>query len=204
VKAAEAGDDTPASSSPVTVAYNGIERTNGTTSTLNKALVTSAGKLLTTHVQPSQHVEYEFDFYGSGGTSCRTAATIPAGRAFISEQVEVDVFSVDSPNAYSIRTDGLYSSAEFSVFGDGSGYAGDCDEYVITAGEASGGTVGSVAVRLSTGFVVPSGYDLDFSLSGMGRRDLRIWLPRPLSRRATDAEHRQNADRHRGGASPSC
>jgi hypothetical protein len=40
------------------VAYNGIEGTNGTTTTINDAHVTSAGQLLTTEAAPSTFREY--------------------------------------------------------------------------------------------------------------------------------------------------
>jgi len=61
-----------------TVAYNGIEGTNGTTTTQNKAQVTSAGQLLTNEAEPSAYVNV------FGRADCTTGIfTIPSGKALI-------------------------------------------------------------------------------------------------------------------------
>jgi hypothetical protein len=159
-----------------TVAYNGIEGTNGTTTTQNKALVTSAGQLLTTGVEPTKYVEYLG--YGdtadgnSGGFQCETASTIPSGKAFVAQQINVTVFEVDSPIAYS-NPSGVYGGSYFIVRSDSSGNAGSCEGPSMADGEAPGGTVGNVAIPLVPGYVVPSGYAIDVYTQGLSAD---IWI----------------------------
>jgi hypothetical protein len=149
-----------------TVTYNGIEGTNGTTTTLNKADVSSAGQLLTTPAQPSK---YE-DFYGPldsyGTTQCKTVDTIPSGESFIAEQVEVDAFQLSSPGTYTSPA-GVYSNSNFTVYADPPAYGGGCDQYFMTSGVAPGGTVGNVVIPIVPGYVVPSGYYIDVYSQGL-------------------------------------
>jgi len=62
-----------------TVAYNGIEGTNGTTTTQNKAEVTSAGQLLANEANPSSFVTV----LNSANCSAGGIYKIPSGKALI-------------------------------------------------------------------------------------------------------------------------
>jgi hypothetical protein len=69
----------PTAAVAATLAYNGIEGTNGTSTTQNKALVTSAGQLLTNEANPSSYVRI---FHGPD-CSAGGIYKIPSGKALI-------------------------------------------------------------------------------------------------------------------------
>jgi len=71
-----------------TVACNGIEGTSGTTTTQNRALVTPAGQLLTTGVQPSKYEDYSVRLNTAGNEAdWLEAARVPSWYVFIAQQV---------------------------------------------------------------------------------------------------------------------
>jgi hypothetical protein len=148
-----------------TVAYNGIEGTNGTTTTQNKAQVTSAGQLLTTGASPQSYEEYTAYIDGAAGDNngqdCEEVVAVPSGKAFVAQQIEVDVFEANSPSGYSSPFGpGYYSNSSFGLYADSSSEAGACIGLIAT-GEAPGNTEGNVAIPLVPGYVIPSGYHLD-------------------------------------------
>jgi hypothetical protein len=154
--------------------YTGIEATNGTTSTLNKTGVTSEGQLLTTTASPMNYEDYQVSINtadgDNGGQECGTVGSaIPAGDAFVVQQVQLDVYEADSPDTYSGGegdSGGYNSVSGFSLYADP--HSDVCDgENLFTTGEAPDGTVGSVSIPLVPGFVVPTGYTIDAYLYGM-------------------------------------
>jgi hypothetical protein len=146
------------------LAQTGIEGTNGTTTTLNEAGVTSAGQLLTTQATPNNYEDYTTDLAANGSSyECLNLAVIPSGKAFIVQQVEMNVIAADSIHSDS---EGTSTSDDWDVFADTAAF-GDCGlGSVITNGVAPGGTVGNVAVPIVPGYVVPSGYALDADATG--------------------------------------
>jgi hypothetical protein len=135
-----------------TVAYNGIEGTNGTTTTQNKALVTSAGQLLTTHVQPSKYEDYSVDVEAAtGGNPCLGAARIPSGYAFIAEQVDVYVAATYPPiTTGSGGAKVIETGSTFFLIADDPTQTG-CQGAIATVGTAPDGTVGNVELPLTPG-----------------------------------------------------
>jgi hypothetical protein len=139
--------------------FTGIEGTSD-----NKADVSPAGQLLTTAASPSAYEDYEANVAfpaPNARQACTTLTTISAGHAFVVEQVEVDV---ESAYTYAPSESPLASQATFTLHADSSA----CNEgsATITSGEAPQGTVGNVAIPVSPGYVVPSGYSIDVFYAG--------------------------------------
>jgi hypothetical protein len=151
----------PSGVAVATVAYNGIDGTNGTTTTTNDAHVTSAGQLLTTEATPSSFAEYSQNVEAAdgqnGGTSCLLVKKIPTGKAFVIQEIQVGYIVVNSPTSDS---DGNESNAAGEVFADKTTQT--CGDGVIVTGQvAPGGAPGSLVSPLAPGYAVPSGYNLD-------------------------------------------
>jgi hypothetical protein len=149
--------------------YTGIEGTS-----LNKADVTPDQQLLTTEAPPTKYEEYSSQVQSAdganGGYDCvQVSGAIPAGEAFVVQQVEAYVYDADSPNTYSGGTDpsgGYANASAFEVTADGPSTT-CADGPLITIGAAPDGTVGNVAIPLVPGYVVPSGYSIDTATAGM-------------------------------------
>jgi len=149
-----------------TIAYNGIEGTNGTTTTQNKAFVTSAGQLLTTEVQPSKYEEYgiEIDAAGNQG-KCLGAVRVPTGDAFIADQVNAYVYTTDVPTTGTVNSYSTISvSGAFSLIADNPSQT-ECQGDVAT--DAGANSVGNLEVPLTPGYVFPSGYGVDIHMVSM-------------------------------------
>jgi hypothetical protein len=154
-----------------TVAYNGIEGTNGTTTTQNKALVTSAGQLLTTPVQPSKYEDYSvtIDTTGgqNGGEECLGAVRIPSGDSFIAEQVHVSVLQTNASSSTNSGGYTINSTGDvFELVADNPSQT-DCQGDIATLGTPPGGLVGNIDISLTPGYVFPSGYGVDAYVAGM-------------------------------------
>jgi len=145
------------------VAYNGIEGTNGTTTTVNDARVTSAGQLTTTEAAPSAYRDYtqvgELNSAEglNGGSQCLRLTSIPTGDAFVVRQAEVDARQVDASTSVGSPTG--YSSNSFFLLTADSPSNACGDGSLITTGETP--NVGNVAIPLTPGYVLPSGFKLD-------------------------------------------
>ncbi|HLM96942.1 MAG TPA: hypothetical protein VK283_11545 [Acidimicrobiales bacterium] len=114
---------------------------------------------------PNKHEEYKATPQSAAGTNgglqCLTEATIPAGDAFVVQQIEVDARGADAPSGCG-SPNGNCSSSRFFVLADTA--AQDCaGGDFVTSGDTPDGTVGNVAIPIAPGHVVPSGYHLDAS-----------------------------------------
>jgi hypothetical protein len=134
-----------------TVTYNGIEGTNGTTTTLNKANVTSAGQLLTTPVQPSKYFQHVIEwFHGTGGGSIASTSTL----ALIIEEIHLAWYGASSEDAVqffidaSKDPDGACSSEN------------NPDVTELTDAAYFPTTNGDLTLPYEPGLAVPVGYDL--------------------------------------------
>ena len=75
---------------------------------------------------------------------------------------------MDSPSSYSGPPAGYSSNSHFLLNADGTSTG--CGSYagsLITSGDAPNTTMGNVPIPLVPGYVIPSGYKLDVSTSGM-------------------------------------
>lgn len=131
------------------LAYNGIEGSSG-----HEANVSDDGQLLTVPALPSAYKDYfQLVDSASGKSSCTTVTAIPEGKAFVVQQIEVDVHEADPP------VDN-YSSSEFGFFAD-TAAQGCPNGTLITSGDAPDFSAGNVAIPLVPGYVIPTGYHLD-------------------------------------------
>jgi hypothetical protein len=87
----------PTGIAAATVAYTGIEGTNGSTTTVNHADVTSAGQLLTTEASPSSFVQTGDVTMNPSNYS--VVAQPAAGHALIVTWLHYDVYADPSPGA---------------------------------------------------------------------------------------------------------
>lgn len=145
-------------------AYQGIIGTSG-----NKADVTPAQQLLTTEASPTKYEDYEAGVASAVGRYDCTSVSgpIPAGEAFVAQQVDLDIDLADSPAGYSGGPNGGHvSESEFTLYAEtpsvGCGYGSS-----IMSGEAPDGNVGNVTIPFVPGVIVPSGYSIDISVFGM-------------------------------------
>ena len=154
------------------VAYNGIEGTNGTTTTVNDAHVTSAGQLLTTEAAPSSFREYSAYVAPMAPTMlpiCETVATVPTGDAFVVQEVITDFYAAS----------GTTSSDGFTISDSGFGLFADNPAHTCTggsefiSGELADGNVGSQSYPITPGYVVPSHDTIFSSAPGLGGN---IWV----------------------------
>jgi hypothetical protein len=139
--------------------YTGIEGTNGQTSTVNKAEVTSAGRLLTSGSPLAEDEDYEGVVGSTGGQyDCESVGSaIPTGEAFVIVQVDDEVLDAD----VSTTTAGVVNSNSFvGLSADGPGVTCGDGADIVNA-SAPDGNVGNVTIPLDPGFIVPSGYTID-------------------------------------------
>jgi hypothetical protein len=149
--------------------YTGIEGSNGTTSTLNKADVTSAGQLLTTEAPPTTYEDYSainVSAANGEGPTCATVgpSQIPAGEAFVIQEIYVTAGVVNSPTTISGPPNSTEYGGAVEFFVGSPGCTAD-DPY-ITSGTAT--APGSFSIPLTPGYVIPSGDTIDAYLIGMG------------------------------------
>lgn len=127
--------------------YTGIEGTNGNNSTLNQALVTSAGQV---EVAPSDPASLFQNSYGvtDGGDTYANVATPPSGDALVLDTAHVGIYSYGS-GVY------LYLGVQDSTTCSSSNLqVGDYHEFIASSG------VGDIDVPLDPGLVIPSGDSL--------------------------------------------
>jgi hypothetical protein len=149
--------------------YTGIEGTNGQTSTINKAQVTSAGQLLTTEAPPTSYEDYSainVSAANGEGPTCVTVgpSQIPAGEAFVIQEIYVTAGVVNSPTTISGPPNSTESGGAVEFFVGSPGCTAD-DPY-ITSGTAT--APGGFSIPLTPGYVIPSGDTIDAYLVGMG------------------------------------
>ncbi len=89
-------DTGPTGIAAATVAYTGIEGTNGATATVNHADVTSAGQLLTTEANPSTFVQTT-DVNLVGPSSLTVIAKPTTNDALIVTTIHYDVYADTTP-----------------------------------------------------------------------------------------------------------
>jgi hypothetical protein len=170
-----------------TVAYNGIEGTNGTTTTLNKADVTSAGQLLTTEASPRKYVDYQGTVngaYSPSGNGCEgegycdcepvgPSPSSPSGDALVIQAIYVDPTLVDQPfdegDSGPDNTEITGTAAEFTLgLGNSSASCLQTGVPLVVSAAIPNGAVGGFSIPLSPGYVVPNGYTLDGIGVGFG------------------------------------
>jgi hypothetical protein len=143
--------------------YNGIVGSSG-----KKANVTAAGQLLTTEALPKTYQDYDGNgdnsaISGNPSFGCNpVGSAIPAGKAFVVQQVSFDIFEA---NAASLTSGVNVSNAGVELDADPPGF--NCDSYQITSADPPDGDPGNVAIPLTPGYVVPSGYQIDMGTGGL-------------------------------------
>jgi hypothetical protein len=155
----------PTGIAAATVAYTGIEGTNGSTATVNHAGVTSASQLLTAEASPSSFREYTGLALASG---CTVLATVPSGHGFIVRNIEMGpagYFASEATVKYFTGStcSGHQIATMVSVAGTGS-WSGPQSfplnpGFGIAAGDSISASVTEDAVNFDTyvqGYLVPS------------------------------------------------
>ena len=150
----------PSGVAAATIAYNGIKGSSG-----HEANVSDAGQLLTTEALPANLRNYwVYVAPTEGNLACVKVATIPAGKAFVVQKVQVDVAAA-SPTT---TVDGYTTSTSFVGLKANKVSAG-CSQLgpEITTADAPAGGVGNVSIPITPGYVVPSGYEVDATADSM-------------------------------------
>lgn len=142
------------------LAYSGIEGSSG-----HEANVSQAGQLLTTEALPANLRNYWIYVAPTeGNLTCAKVATVPTGKAFVVQKVQVDVAAASpttTVNGYTTSTSFVTLKADKVTAG--CGHLGP----TITSADAPAGGVGNVSIPITPGYVVPSGYELDASADSM-------------------------------------
>lgn len=150
----------PTGIAAASVAYNGIEGTNGTTATVNDAHVTSAGQLTVTEAAPKS-----YKIYGGGvspGAECvAVSPVLPTGFAFDAQNISVAILD-SSAQTTSGSTNEFGGDVRLEAATPKESPCGieKSFGYFFGTAVAPGGNTGNVELPQSPGVVVPNGYQI--------------------------------------------
>jgi hypothetical protein len=143
------------------VAYTGVEGTNGTTSTVNHAEVTSAGQLTVTETAPKNYKSYLAEVESAGTECVPVSPVLPTGFALDLKDLSVAFLGADAQTTSGSTNEvggnirfyvAIPSESPCVVSKSHPGFIGDAI--------APGGNTGNVDLPESPGFVVPKGYQV--------------------------------------------
>src|SRR3974390_890646 len=147
----------PTGIAAATVAYNGIEGTNGTTATVNLARVSSGGELLTTSALPTSYRNF-WTLFSSGGCVAVTPPS-PSGQALDIQDLAVTIASSNPQLSSGVNTEG--GEAEFIVAKTSANYCVSGTGGSLFADDVpQGGNTGTSDLPQRPGYMVPNGYQV--------------------------------------------
>jgi hypothetical protein len=140
----------------VALKYTGIEGSNGITTTLNKAGISSTGQLLTGEADPNRFFQSD-DASVISAAGFAVVATPPSGSALVITSILINTKADPTPGSSAFLQTFVESG---TTCNDSSPLAGNFDHFVNPA------TLGEDDISLATGLVVPSGDALCMEAQG--------------------------------------